>query len=76
MTAQVIPLRQYDQKPQVLKKPINLSYEIAFIRNLLIWLVAGAILGVFIPQWIIWTGLIGWLYLDGKRNKKELQKQL
>jgi hypothetical protein len=74
MTAQVIPLRQYDQKPKVLKKPLDLSYEIAFAKNLTPWLIVGSVLGLILPYYVICIGLVAWLYVDGKLKKKELPK--
>jgi hypothetical protein len=69
MTAQIIPLRQYDAPPAVLKKPLDLSYEIAFIKNLTLWVITGAVLGLILPYYVICIGLVAWLYIDGKRSK-------
>lgn len=50
---------------------IDLSYELAFIRNLAIWLAVGAILGLVLPTWLVFTGLIAWCYIDGKIKSKK-----
>jgi hypothetical protein len=67
----VIPLRQYDQPPKSLKKPLDLSYEVRFIRNLGFWLVTGALLSIVLPTWLIWVGCIAAIYAEGKLKQKE-----
>lgn len=66
MSAQVIPLRQYDAPPAVIRKPLDLSYEKSFIKQLLLWMVVGVVLAIFLPAWAITIICIGMVYLDGK----------
>ena len=71
-TAQVIQFRpreatQPEIKPKE-KKPFPFAYELLFIRNLCIWLIVGAVLGLFLPYWLVLTGCILALYFDGKKK--------
>lgn len=52
----------------------SFGYELLFVRNLLIWLVVGAVLGLFLPAWAIFVGLILVCYWDGKRKFKGEQQ--
>jgi hypothetical protein len=72
MSAQVISLRQYDSAPQVLKKPLDLSYEKSFIKGLLAWSIVGVVLAVILPYWAISLLCIAAVYLDGRiKHTKE-----
>lgn len=66
----VISLRQYDVAPAVIRKPLDLSYEKSFIKQLLLWMAVGVVLALFLPAWAITLVCIGMVYLDGKIKQR------
>lgn len=71
MSAQVISLRRYDSAPAVTKKPIDLSYEKSFIKQLLFWMAIGTVMALVLPYWAITLICIGMVYLDGKLKQRQ-----
>lgn len=76
---QVLKLSDYQAPKEVVvskpKKQINISYELSFIKNLLIWMGVGAVLAFFLPMWVITTLLIVMVYVDGKFKSIKASKE-
>lgn len=76
MSAQIIqfkPIRQWDAPVQEAShidwQPIKreAKYAATFAKNLAIWLATGAVLSIFLPTWVIFTGLIAVQYFWGRK---------